>query len=74
MITVPRERWLLRLVLGAANQFFRLRRSGFRAFVHSKRGMIEEAEQHGFSLASEQSGFVWNVILFERIETPSATA
>jgi len=74
VIAVPRERWMLRLALGAGNLFFRLRRSGFRAFVHSKRGMIEEAEQRGFSLASEQSGFVWNVILFERIDTPSATA
>lgn len=72
VITVPRERWLLRAVMGLANQWFRLRRSAFRAFVHPKQGMIEEATQRGFQLADEQSGRIWNVILFERVKEPPA--
>ena len=72
VITVPRERRLIRAAMGLANQWFRLRRSTFRAFVHSKRGMIEEARQRGFVLAEEQRGLLWNVILFERIKAPEA--
>ena len=74
VITVPREIWLLRAVMGLANQWFRLRRSAFRAFVHPKRGMIEEASQRGFELADEHSGRIWSVILFERVQEPSANS
>ena len=70
VITVPRERWALRLAMAAANQFFRLRRSAFRAFVHSKQRMIEEAAQRGFERAGERSGRIWDVILFERVKEP----
>lgn len=72
VITVPRERWLIRVAMGLANQFFRLRRSAFRAFVHPKRGMIEEAVQRGFELVGEHNGRIWNVILFERVKEPPA--
>ncbi len=72
VIAVPRERRILRAAMGLANQWFRLRRSAFRTFVHSKRGMIEEATQRGFEPAGEQRGRVWDVILFARTdELPS---
>ena len=69
---MPRERWLIRVAMGLANQFFRLRRSAFRAFLHPKRGMIEEAVQRGFELVGEHNGRIWNVILFERVKEPPA--
>ena len=71
VVAVPRERWLVRLAIRMANQWFRLRRSAFRAFVHSKHGMIEEARQRGFGPAREHSGRFVDVILFERVTEPT---
>lgn len=72
VITVPRELWPIRAAIGTANLVFKLRRSAFRAFVHSKQGMIDEAAQRGFAPSGEQRGFLWEVIHFERTAQTSA--
>jgi protein-L-isoaspartate O-methyltransferase len=73
VITVPREKRLLRAGMALANLWFRLRRSAFRVFVHSKEGMIAEAGQHGFEQTAAESGRVWDVILFERGDALSSS-
>ena len=66
VLAMPRDHLVLRGVMRVANVFLRLRRSGFRAFIHSRSALLDEAAQRGFTLADEQVGRIWDVMLLER--------
>lgn len=67
LLTYPRERRLTRLGLGAANVWLRLRRCGFRAFVHPVAALEQAAGRAGLTrMRRETQGLVWENAVFER--------
>jgi magnesium-protoporphyrin O-methyltransferase len=67
LLTYPRERRLTRAGFRAANAWLRLRRCGFRAFVHPVATIAAAAEREGLALAARHGeGPLWENALFER--------
>jgi magnesium-protoporphyrin O-methyltransferase len=65
-LSFPRDRWWLRLGLGAANVWFRLR-GGIQTYVHPPAEVVRIAEAAGFStVLDERSTWIWRVAVFER--------
>jgi magnesium-protoporphyrin O-methyltransferase len=58
-ITIPRETWWVKLGFSSMNGWFRLRRIGFRAYVHPPAKMLELAASHGFHPTHHQRGPLW---------------
>jgi magnesium-protoporphyrin O-methyltransferase len=50
-----------RLLVGAQNLVFRLKRSRFRTFAHPPAAMLAVLERHGLQHAFTHDGFVWHV-------------
>jgi SAM-dependent methyltransferase len=65
-ITVPRESWWVKLGFATMNAWFRVRRIGFRAYVHPLGRMIGVAETHRFQVRDEQRGRMWTSMLLAR--------
>lgn len=65
-LVFPRDRRLVRALIGAANLFLRLRRSAFRGFVHP----VSEVERHlareGFERRSSSNTPIWTIRVYER--------
>jgi len=65
-LSFPRDTWWLRLGLGAANVWFRLR-GGIQTYVHPPADIVRIAESAGFStVLDERSTWIWRVAAFER--------
>jgi len=65
-LSFPRDTWWLRLGLGAANVWFRLR-GGIQTYVHPPAEIVRIAESAGFStVLDERSTWIWRVAAFER--------
>jgi magnesium-protoporphyrin O-methyltransferase len=65
-LTVPRETWLVRVVLRLENAFMAMRRRSFRAYVHPRRGIRGVLADEGFALVDVRTSFVWSTMVFER--------
>jgi magnesium-protoporphyrin O-methyltransferase len=65
----PRETWWWRVGMRAMNAIMRLRRSGFRAYVHPVAGLLKVPADHGLSLAFEHEGRIWRMAAFQRRDT-----
>lgn len=60
VLTYPQERRWIRLGSRLANGWFRLRRCGFRTYVHPFAEMLAVAARHGLALeARERHGLLW---------------
>jgi len=66
VMSFPRERFVIRVGLGALNVVARLLRWEYRSFVHPPRAIVAAAEHRGLRLAAESRGFVWQVAALER--------
>lgn len=66
VLSYPRDARLVRAVFAALNASLWLRRRRFRVFVHSAEALRAAAEAHGLRPASERSGPLWQVAVFER--------
>jgi magnesium-protoporphyrin O-methyltransferase len=62
----PRERWLTRLGLAAANLLFRLQRNPFRVFVHSLDAVDRRLRRQGLIPRRTRRTVLWEVRLYER--------
>ncbi len=72
-LVLPRERGLTRIGVVAVNTFLRLRRCGFRAFVHPLAEIVETAEAHGLRPAVVAPvGPVWQLAVLDRESVGSA--
>jgi hypothetical protein len=58
------------MIIRCENLLHRLRRSGFRAFLHQPAAMIHTAQRQGLSLSYRHRGLSWNIVGFERL-TPA---
>ena len=62
----PRETWWMRSAVWLANQWLRLVRSGFRAYLHSPQAIARVLATHGLSLRSQRRTVAWEVAVFAR--------
>jgi magnesium-protoporphyrin O-methyltransferase len=65
-LSYPRERWYVRLGVGAENLLRRLKRNAFRAFVHPVVEMTRILGQAGLRCAARRETAFWSVELWTR--------
>ena len=65
-LTIPVDRWWIRLGIAMGNALLALRRNTFRGYVHATRLVVDAAERRGLRLAERRRGVVWQLIAFER--------
>ena len=58
VLSFPRNRWWIRLGLGAINGAMRLTRREFQVFLHSPDRIVASAEQRGLRSVWNDFGFV----------------
>ena len=64
VLTVPQQRFWIRLGMAAANLWLRISRCGFRAYVHPFDRIVAAAEPHGLRLERrERHGAIWETAL-----------
>jgi magnesium-protoporphyrin O-methyltransferase len=74
-LTVPRENVLTRLGARGVNLFLRLRRCGFRTFVHRLPDLLAAARAEGLEpTVVERATVVWQLVLLERADENVSTA
>ncbi|HZD22093.1 MAG TPA: class I SAM-dependent methyltransferase [Acidimicrobiia bacterium] len=66
-LSVPRDHFLSHTMVGIGNSYNRLRRCGFRAFVHAMADIEAVATNSGFTQVFSETGLVWRGMVFERI-------
>jgi SAM-dependent methyltransferase len=66
VLSHPREGWVARLGLGAANVWMRVSRKRFRVFIHPRAALDGAIEAQGLRLASEKHGTLFRIAAFER--------
>jgi magnesium-protoporphyrin O-methyltransferase len=66
VMTVPVDRWWVRLGLWAANMLLAIRGNSFRGYAHPTRGILATAQQHGMTPAQHRRGLIWQLIALER--------
>jgi 2-polyprenyl-3-methyl-5-hydroxy-6-metoxy-1,4-benzoquinol methylase len=66
VFSYPPRNLLSRLLLGAQNLMFRLRRKEFRTFAHPPARMLGVVEERGLRLAYTHRPVVWQIAGFER--------
>jgi len=62
----PREAWWMRLALAAVNFISRLRRSAFRAYIHSPRAIDAVLRAQGLERRSFRRTVAWEVVVYSR--------
>jgi hypothetical protein len=67
VMTIPVDRWWIRLGIALGNAVLALRRNTFRGYVHATRAVLAAAERRGMRLAERRRGFIWQLIALERI-------
>ena len=66
-MSYPRDAWWVRAGLAAENLLlFSLRRIGFRIYVHPPHTLLAAAQAHGFTLALQHRGWVWEATVLQR--------
>jgi hypothetical protein len=70
-LSLPRERALNRIGFGFVNLFMRLRRCGFRGFVHPLDDLVVAAQAYGFRVVTrEPATHVWQIAVLTRGSDP----
>ena len=65
-LVYPHERWWVRLALRGANLTFRIRRCGFRVYLHPREAVDGNVRNLGFEPRSETTTLLWRVVLYSR--------
>lgn len=65
-ITVPRESWWVKLGFATMNAWLRIRRIGFRAYVHPVERMTAVAATQGFRSTDASRGRLWTSMILTR--------
>lgn len=66
VLTFPVERWWVRVALAAGNALMKIRRSTFRAYVHTTRAVLSAAQRRGMRPVEHRRGLIWQLIALER--------
>jgi hypothetical protein len=68
-LSYPRDRWWLKVGLGAINAFFRLRRTSFRVFIHDPNEIARRVRSAGLSEVASGRNLAWEWHVWERGES-----
>ena len=68
-LVLPRDRAIVRIWLRLLNAWFRLRGIAYRSYAHSNRLVDSLVADAGLQPRSEQSTFLWRVVLYDRPRT-----
>lgn len=68
-MSYPKDRWYVRIAVGAENLLQRLRGSAFRSFVHPSAKMDALLVGAGFRRLSGASTFMWRMDIYRRVDT-----
>jgi hypothetical protein len=71
-ITIPRDVWWVRLGFAGMNAWLRLRRIGFRGYVHPRSEILDAAAAHGFRVTHQGRDLLWESVILQH--TLSAAA
>ena len=66
LVIYPRDRAVVRLVMGFMNALFRLMGRSFRAFLHAPSSLHAAARDQGLSVAETRRTFAWEFAAFRR--------
>jgi hypothetical protein len=66
VLSVPKERWWTRAMLGIGDLALRVARREFQVFLHSPDKIIATAERHGMKPTFNRTGSFWQVISLGR--------
>lgn len=66
VLTIPVDRWWIRLGIAIGNTVLAIRRNTFRGYVHATRAVVGAAERRGMRLAQRRRGLIWQMIALER--------
>jgi hypothetical protein len=66
VLSFPRDRFLVRVVLRLANTALSLMGRSFRAFVHPRASLYQAAQAEGFVVAQTGQGIVWEFAALRR--------
>jgi magnesium-protoporphyrin O-methyltransferase len=66
ILSLPRDRWLVRVVARVINTAQRLMGRSFRVFLHPRASLYTAAKTRGFLLAKTGRSFVWEFAAFRR--------
>ena len=67
VLSVPKERWWTRAILGIGDLALRAARREFQVFLHSPDRIIATAERHGLKPTFNRTGPFWHVISLGRV-------
>lgn len=70
-VVYPRDTWWLRLSFPLPNLWFRLRRSGFRVYLHNPTHIDAVIRAQGLEPAFHATTLVWEVAVYKRPTSPS---
>jgi SAM-dependent methyltransferase len=62
----PRETWWMRLAAGGVNLFCRIRRSGFRTYLHPPAAIDAVLRAHGLERRTFRRTLAWEVVVYSR--------
>jgi magnesium-protoporphyrin O-methyltransferase len=65
-LVYPRDVWWMRFGITLENIFYRLRRSPYRAFIHSTQAVENVLDINGFKRHSHRQTLAWQVAIFIR--------
>ena len=71
-VVLPRDRWMVRVVVAASNVGLRLFRQRFHFYVHPDRAIDERIRNAGFEPIHHRRGLAWQSVLYRRVETPGS--
>ncbi len=66
LITVPVERWWMKLFVAMSNVVMRIRRTTFRSYVHPIATIVGAAEARGLRVAEDRGRLVWRMLALAR--------
>jgi hypothetical protein len=73
-LVYPNDRWWLRIAIRCANLVLRLSGQSFRGYVHPERSIDERIRAAGFERRHHHRGWVWQILVYERVRYQPAAA
>ncbi len=69
-MSYPRDAWWVRAGLVVGNLLYRIRRTGFRTYLHRPQDILATAAAQGFRPMMQHRGWVWELTIMEKQAKP----